>query len=106
FKIQNSKDGYNQQKQTTEMVEGVSGGVTEQVTEQVGRLLKAVDEQEINSQEIMKQLGLSHRPTFLYDYLQPSIKQGLLEMKYPDSPKSPKQKYRLSDKARKLKIEN
>jgi ATP-dependent DNA helicase RecG len=99
--------GYNQQKQTTETIEGVTEQVTEQateqVTEQVERLLNVVDEQEINSQEIMNLLGLSHRPTFLYDYLQPAIKQGLLEMKYPDSPKSPKQKYKLSDKARRLK---
>jgi hypothetical protein len=45
-------------------------------------------------------LGLSHRPTFLYDYLQPAIRAGFAEMTWPDAPTSPTQKYRLTAKGR------
>lgn len=47
----------------------------------------------------MDKLNLKHRPTFLYDYLQPSMDMEFIEMTQPDSPKSPTQKYRLAAKA-------
>ena len=50
----------------------------------------------------MAALKLKHRPTFVYDYLQPSLLSGLVEMTQPDSPKSPTQKYRLTEKGRKF----
>jgi len=45
-------------------------------------------------------LQLRHRPTFLYDYLQPALETGLVEMTQPASPKSPTQRYRLTKKGR------
>jgi len=48
----------------------------------------------------MQAMGLNHRPTFLYDYLQPALSIGLIEMTQPDSPKSPTQKYRLTEKGK------
>ncbi len=42
-------------------------------------------------------LGLSHRPTLLYDYLKPALAGGWLEMTIPDRPKSPKQQYRFHE---------
>ncbi len=42
----------------------------------------------------------SHRPTFLYDYPRPAIQAGFVEMTQPDSPRSPTQKYRLTEKGR------
>ena len=74
--------------------------VTEQVTEQVGRLLSILKGKEIGSKDAMEKLGLNHRPTFLYGYLQPALSSGLVEMTQPDSPKSPTQKYRLTEKGR------
>ncbi len=47
-------------------------------------------------------LGLSHRPTLLYSYLQPAIEAGLLEMTIPDKPRSSKQKYKLTAKGREM----
>jgi hypothetical protein len=44
----------------------------------------------------MQALDLRHRPSFAYDYLQPGLAKGLLEMTQPASPKSPTQKYRLT----------
>lgn len=42
----------------------------------------------------MKKLGLSHRPTFRQNYLQPALDAGLIERTLPDKPNSRLQKYR------------
>lgn len=70
--------------------------VREQVTEQVTRLLSAMGDTPLSAKEIMEKLGLSHRPTFLYSYLQPALAAGLIEMTRPDNPRSSNQKYRLT----------
>ncbi|QTA82154.1 Schlafen and ATP-dependent DNA helicase domains-containing protein [Desulfonema limicola] len=74
--------------------------VTEQVSEQVKRLLFCLKGQRLKGREIMDGLGFKHRPTFLYDYLQPALQKGLVEMTQPESPKSPVQKYYLSEKGK------
>jgi len=50
----------------------------------------------------MKCVSLNHRPIFLYDYLQPAIKAGFVEMTQNDLQKSPTQKYRLTAKGKAL----
>ena len=52
--------------------------------------------------EMMKILNLNNRRYFTKDYLNPSVKQGLVEPLYPDQPKHPKQKYRLTAQGRAL----
>jgi predicted transcriptional regulator len=74
--------------------------VSEQVTEQVRRILKCITKEPIGAREIMKKLGLRHRPTFLYEYLQPALNGDFIEMTQPRSPKSPTQKYRLTAKGK------
>ena len=49
----------------------------------------------------MGRVEVSHRPTFLYKYLQPALVARLVEMTIPDKPRSSKQKYRLTDKGKK-----
>lgn len=71
--------------------------VTEQVTEQVMRLLQALLEEPMSTKALIKALSLTHRPTFLQNYLQPALALTLIEMTQPDSPRSPTQKYRLTD---------
>jgi DNA-binding PadR family transcriptional regulator len=56
----------------------------------------------MGTKEMMQSLEVSHRPTFLYSYLQPALQAGLAEMTQPDSPKSPTQKYRITEKGRQL----
>jgi hypothetical protein len=44
--------------------------------------------------EMMAALGFGSRDKFLKNYLSPALKSGLVEMTDPNSPKSPKQRYR------------
>jgi Fic family protein len=71
--------------------------VSEQVSDQVEKLLQALPAGEIlKASELMKRLGLSHRPTFIRNYLRPALASGLIELTNPASPRSPLQKYRRS----------
>jgi DNA-binding HxlR family transcriptional regulator len=52
---------------------------------------------------IMMKIGLKGRRNFLHNYLQPALENKLIEMTQLDSPKSPTQKYRLTEKGKRLK---
>ncbi|MFA4944948.1 MAG: Fic family protein [Lentisphaeria bacterium] len=67
--------------------------VSEQQTEQVARLLAVMGGTPLSAREIMTKLGLAHRPTFLYSYLQPALADGLIDMTRPDAPRARNQKY-------------
>jgi len=54
----------------------------------------------VDGKSLMDAVGISHRPTFLYSYLQSALNAGLVEMTIPDKPRSSKQKYRLTDKGK------
>jgi len=69
--------------------------VSDQVSDQVKNLLSAMNGGEQKALELMKILGLSHRPTFRKNYLNPALNAGLIEMTIPDKPNSNLQKYRL-----------
>ena len=71
-----------------------------QVTEQVDNLPFCLEHEPMGRLEIMQCLGLSHRPTFLHNYLKPAIQVGFVEMTRTDSPKSPTRKYRLTAKGK------
>lgn len=74
----------------------VTEQVTDQVTEQVKRLIEGLGNDVLTGKELMKKLHLSHRPTFLYSYLQPALEAGLVEMTIPEKPRSSKQQYQLT----------
>lgn len=67
---------------------------TDQVTDQVVRLLAALGDGEKSASEIMAALGLKHKPSFRESYLKPALASGLIEMTIPDKPRSSAQKYR------------
>jgi hypothetical protein len=48
----------------------------------------------------MKALDLTHKPTFRSNYLDLAMKGGWIERTQPDSPRSPTQRYRLTEKSR------
>ena len=53
--------------------------------------------------DIMAKMGIKHRPTFRENYLNPALVEGAIERLYPDQPKHPKQKYRLTESAKEWK---
>ncbi len=63
---------------------------TEQATEQVRRLLSRTGDGRYSTRELMALVGISHRPIFLYDYLQPALAGGWLAMTHPEAPRSPR----------------
>lgn len=75
--------------------------VTHQVTHQVRTLLMVV-KGEMTRAELMKKLKLHDRVTFRTGYLNPALEKSFIEMTQPDSPRSPTQKYRLTDRGRKI----
>ncbi len=51
-------------------------------------------------------MELKDRENFLGNYLNPSMEAGLVEPLYPNQPKHPKQKYRLTEQGKVLLQEN
>ncbi len=72
-----------------------SENATQQVTQQVSRLLQCFDG-EMSRSALMQALNLKDRVSFAKNYLEPALQSGLIEMTQPNSPKSPTQKYRLT----------
>lgn len=68
--------------------------VTDQDKAPVDRLLSALGYDTLSAAEIMERLGLSHRPTFRKNYLNPALEQNLIERTIPDKPNSRNQKYK------------
>lgn len=53
---------------------------------------------ELRRSEIQEALALKDRNNFVENYLNPSLESGYIEMIYPDNPKHPQQRYRLTNK--------
>ena len=87
---------------TPQVTDPVIEQVSEQVSEQVHRLLTALGPDAAGTKELMQLLQLKHRPSFIQNYLNPALQQALVEMTQPDSPRSPTQKYRLTEQGRGL----
>ncbi|MCI1305637.1 MAG: Fic family protein [Lachnospiraceae bacterium] len=64
------------------------------ISPSVKKLLDAIGDKERSATELMNILGLSHRPTFRKNYLNPALEMGLIEMTISDKPNSRNQKYR------------
>ena len=60
----------------------------------IRKLMEALGNEALSAVEIMERLGISHRPTFRKNYLNPALEQRLIEMTIPDKPNSRNQKYR------------
>lgn len=74
--------------------------VGDYVADQVALLIKTIGTGEVGSADLLKTLGLSHRPTFRENYLNPALEGGWIERTQPDSPRSPTQRYRLTNLGR------
>jgi len=90
-------------KQSDQVSDYVGDQVNDAVTDQVKVLLKALTNQPaMTASDLMKQLGLKHRPTFRKNYLNPALQNKWIKMTQPDKPQSPTQKYRLTGLGREV----
>lgn len=65
---------------------------------QVEQLIASIGEEKLSVKDMLERMNLKHRENFLTNYLNPVIKEGLVTMLYPDSPRHPRQKYLLTVK--------
>lgn len=61
-------------------------------------LVRIIGNSEIKVKEMMDALELKNRESFMNVYLSPAMTEGFVRMLYPDSPRSPKQRYLLTVK--------
>jgi Fic family protein len=71
-----------------------SDQVTDQDKTPTARLLSVLGDDTLSAAELMDRLGLSHKPTFRKNYLNPALEQELIERTIPDKPNSRNQRYR------------
>lgn len=69
-------------------------------TTQVQALVNMVEYNTYSVIEMMELLKLKNRSYFTKEYLKLALDMGVLEPIFPDQPKSPKQKYRLTEKGK------
>ncbi len=82
----------------------VSKSVTKSVTKLVTKLIPLVDNlnTEKTRAEMMDILQLSNQSKNYNAYIKPLLKNGIIEMTEPDKPTSSLQRYRLTEKGKKL----
>jgi DNA-binding HxlR family transcriptional regulator len=73
-----------------------------QITEEM-QVLLAVIQGEMSAKEILDALALKHKGNFRENYLEPALKEGLIERMFTTKPNHPKQKYRLTEMGDKIK---
>lgn len=76
----------------------VAGHVDAPLNPNVQALLLAIGGEQLSVREMMLVLRLKGRDNFLKKYLTPALEGGYLCMLYPDSPRHPRQKYRITPK--------
>lgn len=80
----------------------VAGQVDTPPNPNVLALLRAIGGEQQSVREMMLALRLKGRDNFLKKYLTPALEGGYLCMLYPDSPRHPRQKYRITPKGSSL----
>lgn len=60
----------------------------------VEKLLEVIGNRTLSAVEIMDELGLSHRPKFRSNYLNPALELGVIVRTIPERPRSRNQRYR------------
>ena len=71
-------------------------------TTQVASLIAAIGDGIYSVSEMMEKLQLNNRRYFTKEYLKVAVMEGVVEPLYPDSPKHPRQKYRLTEKGKNM----
>ncbi len=75
-------------------------------TAQVQEIILSMNEDYMTMNEIMSNMGFKHRTSFRENYFLPALEDGAIELQYPEQPKHPKQKYRLTEAAKEWRSNN
>ena len=73
------------------------------ITKQLRKLMDVMNYEFMSIAEIMEACQFKNKERFRENYITPALNEGLIERKYPDQPKHPYQRYRLTEKAMHLK---
>ena len=99
--IRQKKGGIVQVSTSNSTSKSTSKSTSSSTSEKMVRLVRAI-KNEMSIREMMEVLEMKSRPMFLNNYLTPALKAGYIEMTQPNSPKSPTQRYRLTEAGRRL----
>ena len=64
----------------------------------VKQLVSTINGRQLSVKEMLSEMGLKDRESFLKLYLSPAIGEGFVRMLHPESPRHPRQKYLLTAK--------
>lgn len=87
--------------------ENITGNKSPQATDQVSDQVKhlvSILKGEMTRGQLMDMLEINSTQYFRKKYIQKSLESGMIELTQPDSPNSPTQKYRLTEKGKQIKI--
>ena len=68
------------------------------ISGRIERLLVVLGEETKPRKEIMAEMELNGRRSWRVNHLNPAVEQGYVRMSFPESPNSPDQAYRLTEK--------
>lgn len=66
------------------------------LNDKIKALIQSIGNDMLSVKEMMEGVSLSHRPTFLENYLDPALAERFVTRLYPDSPRHPRQRYLLT----------
>ena len=81
---------------TTEGTPSSTGDLSASVSDSVRRLVTAIGKDEKSVREMMAIVGLKDRKNFIEYSLAPAIREDLVQMKFPGTPRHPRQRYLLT----------
>ena len=81
---------------TTEGTPTSTGDLSASVSDSVRRLVTAIGKDEKSVREMMAIVGLKDRKNFIEYSLAPAIREDLVQMKFPGTPRHPRQRYLLT----------
>ena len=97
------KQGVKAQKEPSSKKES-SSKKEPSLNKQVLKLMEVMNFEYLSALELMNLCGLKTRFRFRVNYLEPALKTGIIERKYPEQPNHPYQRYRLTEKAMHIKF--
>lgn len=100
----NSSINSNVDEISTNQVDDRNISKNKKLEDNIQVLLNSFAKNEMSANELMTALQLRHSPSFRKNYLLPALENGYVAMTVPDSPRSSKQKYKLTSKGRKHRI--